>query len=365
MDKVQNNSAPIHIKRYGNEDLRLVKEFYERSYQGDLNRKIVAFRWMAENNPFIDQGNNYVLVLKDGKVVGYCGSMPMRFYLNGQPFMAIFGQEILVDPSVRKQGLATTLLREIKYSNCFWISLWFNENVLSILQKEGKLNIGYFRPLKKIFKIESLFRVELKERIKNRIIENILLKLARRYHRLRHEKKREKEQYDVEGVETFDSRYDEFFLRLAGKFKLISDRTSQTLIWKYIDIPHRQFRAFCVRKNGNLVGYIILGIEHQEHNIKKGIIADLLIDPEEVEGLKSLLRISDRFFIENGVDFSVCHVSSPIFRSVMRKQGYYEGKQVKCDCLLIYNEKLSPNPEIVKDINNWYFTYGDSDYTMW
>ena len=361
----QHDSSEIHIKRYENQDLDSVKEFYERSYQGDLGKKLEAFRWISENNPFRDPNNNYVLIFKSRELVGYFGIMPVRFYLNGQSFMAIYGHETLVDPSFRRQGLATALLNEIDHSGSFYIGLWYNENLLRVLQRVGWKSVGHFRPLRKIFKVENLLRLEIRKRINNRIIENVLIELARRYYGLKSEKKYEGEQYRVEAVKRFDGEYDGFFLRVTQNFKLISDRTSQTLNWKYIDIPHRQFHSFCVRKNRILVGYVVLGVEQQENNIKKGIIADLLIDPKENGALESLLEASGNVFIGEGVDFAVCQVSFPLFRTVMRAHGYHQGERGKCDCLLIYNEKYSLDPEVVKDINNWYFTYGDSDYTMW
>ena len=364
---LKKNTTSIQIKRYENEDLSLVKEFYERSYPGDLGRKIEAFRWITGNNPFRAPKNSCVLILNHGKVVGYCGIMPMKFYLNGQPFMAIFGQEILVDPSFRGQGLGSKLIRELKSSKYFWISLWFNENLLPILQKEGKLNIGYFRPLKKIFRMDNLLKLKAQEWMNHRIIENLLTRLAKRYNRykLNHEKKYEGDPYHIEPIVRFGSEHDDFFFRVVKHFRLISDRTSQTLNWKYIDIPHRRFYAFGVRKDKAMVGYIVIGVEQREQSIKRGLIADILIDPKESEAIGSLLKVSEDLFMREEVDFSVCQLSFPMFQKGMKARGYHNGKRAKCDCLLIANEKYTPDPEIVRDIHNWYFTYGDSDYCLW
>ncbi|HXX35424.1 MAG TPA: hypothetical protein VEM15_13200 [Thermodesulfobacteriota bacterium] len=54
-----------------------------------------------------------------------------------------------------------------------------------------------------------------------------------------------------------------------------------------------------------------------------------------------------------------------LWLEVMRAYSAYQGKSGKCGCSLIYSDKYSSDPKMVKEIDNWYFTYGDSDYTMW
>jgi len=360
----QHHSSHLTIKRYEAQEWSLVKGLHERSYQGDLERRMKAFRWITEHNPF-GHNINCIMLFKDGELIGYSGMMPMRFYFDGEPFTAIFTQETLINPLFRGQGFTAAFVKEERDLNSFLVSFWHNEKIVNMRLKAGWMNIGYFRPLKKIFKIDNLFRLKVRKWSTNKVVEDILLALARRYYRLRKAENYKREQYDVETIGRFDSEYDEFFLNVVKKFRVIFDRSSQTLNWKYIDIPHRRFHALCARKNHRIVGYIILAIEEQEYNIKKGIIADLLIDPDEVDALICLSGMSEQFFVEKGVDFSICLVPLPISRSVMMGQGYFQAKQMECDSLLIYNEKVSPNPGIVKDINNWYFTYGDSDFMMW
>jgi hypothetical protein len=53
-----------------------------------------------------------------------------------------------------------------------------------------------------------------------------------------------------------------------------------------------------------MVGYIVTGVEQRENDIKRGLIADLLIDPKESEALESPLEASENAFIGEGVDFA-------------------------------------------------------------
>jgi len=150
----------ISIRRFTFQDFDAVQEFYSRAIEGDIDRRIEAFRWIQMHNPFHnpfkDVNNNYLLGFSNDKLIGYSGIMRVRFYHFGRPFYALFSQETLVDPSYRRHGLATKLLAEVNRSDSFLVSLWHNERILALLGKKGWINIGSFRPLKKIHKLESL-----------------------------------------------------------------------------------------------------------------------------------------------------------------------------------------------------------------
>jgi hypothetical protein len=78
-----------------------------------------------------------------------------------------------------------------------------------------------------------------------------------------------------------------------------------------------------------------------------------------------LAKKCDEIFLDHKVDFSVCLVQPESFRNVFKKCGYYQGKSKLTDSLWIYNEKKCTNSELVRKIENWYFTYGDSDGDSW
>jgi len=338
-----------------------VKEFYERSYQGDFGKKTEAFRWITGNNPFRDRNNNYILIFKNDRMAGYWGLMPIRFYFLGKAIEGVFSQEALIDPYCRREGIATKLLKEINQSGNFMISLWHNEKVLAILKKGGWVDVGNYQPLKKIYCLENLLKLKLK----NRLLREMITIFLESYYKMRGSKLKNGSHYSIEFTRKCSNEFDHFFMKVAPKLGILSDRTAVILNWKYIDVPYKEYLFLTARKNGRISGYIVLRIEEQDCKIRKGIIVDLLCDPDEPETLICLAKKCDEIFLENKVDFSVCLVKPNIFRDIFIKNGYFKAKSKDTDSIWIYNQHKSPNRELTKNINSWYFTYGDSDGDMW
>ena len=351
----------ISIRRYTNQDLDTVKEFFFKAFEGDIPRKIDAFSWIQTQNPFADRDNNYFLIFFNRKLVGYWGIMPMKCYHFGNPIQALFSHEALVDPTYRGRGLAAKLLREVNRSDRFLVSLWHNEKILSILEKEGWSNIGNFRPLRKIYKLENL----IESKLRSRFLQKPLIQFSTLWLKMRSSPKKTTIEYKIEFMNKCGAEFDNFFMRVAPKLGIVSDRTSATLNWKYRDIPHKKYTLLTAMREGHMCGYTVLRVENQEKTIRKGTIVDLLADPDEPEPLSCLIDRCEEIFLNNGVDFSVCQVSLPIFRNIFKEKGYSETKIRPTDSLYIYNDEMSPDRDSVRDIRNWYFTYGESDADMW
>jgi ribosomal protein S18 acetylase RimI-like enzyme len=351
----------ISIRKFTDEDSGSIYDFYTRAYNGNLSRKYEAFKWIQNQNPFYDPQNNYVLIFSEEKLAGYWGVMPIKLYYLGAPFFALFSQETLIDPFYRRQGLATKLLQEVNKSHHLLVSLWHNKKILAITKNNGWINIGFFRPLKKIYKLDNLLRIKLRNRFLSKLLSqpsNFLIKMKRG-------NKPASKSFKINQIRKCGKEFDDFFFRVAPKLGIISDRTSATLNWKYLDIPHKNYIFLEARKGNEIFGYTVLRIDNQGHNIKKGIIVDLLADPNEIQALVSMIQYCDGIFIKNNVDFATCQASLDIFRNVIKKQGFYEARLNYTSSLWIYNQKNSPNEEAIIAIKNWYFTYGESDGDMW
>jgi hypothetical protein len=350
----------ISIRRMNYEDLDIIKEFYKRAFQGDIEKKFQALKWICFNNPIKDQNNNYLLIFSNDKMVGYLGVMPTKIFHNGQPFLASFGQEILIDPQVRKQGLASKLLDEINKSDKPILGLWQNEKLISILQKDNWHNLGHFQPYIKIFNINNFLRLKFSKNI-SRMLSSVFSLYFRRKGNM---KTITSSNYEVEIVNRFGNEFDEFFYSVVSKQRLIADRTAALLNWKYVDIPNKKYTILAARKNKKLCAYLVLRFEDQEA-IKKGIIVDLLASPEEVKALDILIRKSSDIFTEFGADFSACLVIMPQIQKLLKKHGYMKTSKETCNCILAKNVEKFPDKAGITDKNWWYLTFGDSDGDMW
>ena len=349
----------LSIRTFKSNDIDIVSEFYERVFDGDVDRKMTAFKWIQAANLFGESERNYILIFVDGKLVGYWGIMPTLLYYCGHRIIGAFSQEALVDPTFRKQGIGTKLLEEVNRTANLMVSLWHNRAVLAIKKRGGWFNVGQYRPLKKIHRVRSILK------LRNPYVPKILGQILKSRFGADEFQKRIAPGYDLVFVDKCGNEFDHFFMDVSPRLGIMSDRTSKTLNWKYIDIPHKKYIFISAKKEMKLCGYAVLRIEEQYNQIRKGIIVDLLTDINEPEALVYLIKKSDEIFSQNNVDFSVCIVQPGIFRNVLKKNGYYEAQSKKTDSLWIYNENNSPDKEVIKNMSNWYFTYGDSDGDMW
>ncbi len=353
----------ISIRRFTSQDFDLVQEFYERAFDGDVQRKMSAFKWIQTRNPFADSERNYILIFSDEKLVGYFGLMPIRVYESGKPFMALFGQEVLIHPSHRGMGLAKKLLVEINLSNQLLIGLWLNEKILALIQGGGWSRIGHYGVLRKVYNVEALIKLK----VKNVYLRRLLTGGAKAWFRRGSSEDAENKGYAVEIMEKCGVEFDRFFSDVASRFGMICDRNSAVLNWRYLDIPYKKYTFLAARKNGKISGFAVLRIEDQigPIRIRKGIIVDILAHPDEPEAVEVLAKRSEQIFVKERVDFSVVLVLPEGFRAVFRKLGYRAVRGRRTDSLLINHENLIPNSGVVKDMRNWYLTFGDSDSDLW
>jgi hypothetical protein len=287
--------------------------------------------------------------------------MPVKFYFVGQPVPVLFSQEALVDPSYRGQGLSYKLVRELSGSNRFVTSLWHNDGVVKIQKGVGFSLVGNYKPLKKIYNFEKILSLRWKHPYLVKLINTFI----KGYFKRRPSHQENMSDYEVRFVQKCGKEYDTFFADVAPKLGILSDRTSEMLNWRYIDIPYKRYLFLEVRKKEILSGYFVLRIEEQPSGIRKGVIVDLLLDPDEPGALRCLLSKSEEIFSENKVDFSVCLVTPGSFRNIFKKAGYYEARSKKTDSLWICNEDKSPDRVLARDMKNWFITYGESDGDMW
>jgi len=350
----------MEIKTFSTTDLPRVFEFYAHAFGADLERKKQAFEWIQAGNPFLVPELNYVLMVDGDQLVGYWGRMPMQLYALGKPFLSVFSQEALVNPAYRGQGVASKLLAEVNGSEHLLVSLWHNEKIVSILRKGGWRRIDIFRPQKKIFKLDKLVR----RRIGVPLVRQVVTGAGAVYLRLKGLGRGPSRDYSIRTVSRFGPEYDDFFRSVASSLGIIADRGSATLNWKYIDIPHRSYSVLAATKESRLRGYVVYRIHEVEDGIRKATIVDLLADPRDPAALAALVATCDRAFREEQADFSVCQVSTPAFRRILARQGYYQGGNVDINSLWIHHGERCPEANL-ETLDRWYFTFGDSDGEMW
>ena len=128
----------------------------------------------------------------------------------------------------------------------------------------------------------------------------------------------ERTAWAVHQVESFDERIDRLWEEASRSFGFIPERNADFLNWRYCDPRAGRFTALLAEGGGRALGYAVLQVSHG-----RGYLADLLVLPERLDVLDSLLAEATGYFEEAGVPIVVAW--SPTrhsYNSVLHRHGF-------------------------------------------
>ncbi len=110
--------------------------------------------------------------------------------------------------------------------------------------------------------------------------------------------------------------------KLAGRFSLAVRRDSRYLNWKYAEPPHVRYTIALLRRGDEVEGYVVY--RHlREPQGRVTQIVDLVADPSDERGIKTLARWVDREARMDDSDKIRCYLMNAAFRRVLRRSGYF------------------------------------------
>jgi hypothetical protein len=163
---------------------------------------------------------------------------------------------------------------------------------------------------------------------------------------------------DVEPLRRFDTRFTDFWERIAPKFDLAVRRDAAYLNWKYIEPPHIRYSVVGLKRNDRFEGYAVF--RHMREPLGRiTVLVDFLVDPSDEAGLQALLRWVDAEARAADSDKIRCYATHAGFRRMMRRSGYF---QIRSSLMLTVKiNAIDLPPGFYKDTDGWHITLGDSD----
>jgi len=163
---------------------------------------------------------------------------------------------------------------------------------------------------------------------------------------------------EVEVVRRFDARVDRLWDRLSPRFTLAVRRDARYLNWKYAEPPHVRYTMALLRRGDEVEGYVVY--RHlREPQGRVTQIVDLMADPSDERGIKTLARWVDREARMDDSDKIRCYVTNAAFRRVLRRSGYFV---VKSGIDLTVKVNAVPVPKgFYESADEWHFTLGDGE----
>jgi hypothetical protein len=130
---------------------------------------------------------------------------------------------------------------------------------------------------------------------------------------------------ECEPIRRFDASFTALWERLAPKFDLSVRRDAPYLNWRYIEPPHVRYSVAALKRNGDTHGYAVYRHRHEPLG-RVTMLVDFLVDPDDVSGLKTLLRWVDRAARAEDTDKVRCYTTHDSFKRVLRRNGYFSVK---------------------------------------
>ena len=341
------------IDRFKPEDRRGVDMLYRRTLgadAADANR--LRWDWQHRRNPYNQTGQPGIWVAREGPtIVGHYPTLPVRVSLKGLEVDGAWGTDAMVAPERDQQGLGEALVRAWDRTSGAVLALGLNPQSREILDRlrfpESHAVPCLVKPLTR-----RAIRLPHWPMPINRLVSALMYPVVQVVSRSRPLRA------ECEPIRRFDISFTRLWERLAPKFDLAVRRDAPYLNWRYFEPPHVRYYAVALKRQGELEGYAVYRHRHEPLG-RVTILVDFLADPQDVSGLKTLLRWIDRVARAEDADKVRCCVMHGPFRRVLRRNGYF-GVKSNLEVTVKVNAVQVPR-SFYDDTDGWHITYGDSD----
>lgn len=318
---------------------------------------IQRYLWNYENSPYGKAHNWLAKEENSGRFVGSGTLFPRRIFLNGEPVFAAVAGDFAIDAEHRAYGPALRMQKVIQSSiedNGFGFIYGVpNSASEAIFLRIGYIEVGRLERYVKVLKSEY----KLKEYVKVPLVANLLSKIIDFKMRVLSKESifKKSANYEAGGLVKFDERFDDLWKRALNQFKVIGERSSKFLDWRYMQCPQFDFYIFALSDNKkNITGYIVYYIRE-----KICYVVDMLFS-DTTECLDNLIYE----FIRHARDKGICSISASYMgnSTIVNKLKEW-GFNLRDDYfkVVVYYPRISTFSNFISDKENWYFFAGDND----
>lgn len=314
---------------YRSGDETTILDLFQRTFGRRMDLKL--WQWYFIENPF---GHGIIKLLFDEeKLIGHYAVIPMDLNIGGVAIKAVLSMTTMTHPDYGGQGIFTFLAErtyETAAQNGFALVFGFpNKNSYHGFTK--KLNwhdLGQIKIFRAISKPSQPEYIGLK----------------------------------LEEISEFDSGANQLWENVGDNYGITVPRTKDFLNWRFFKNPNARYVKFVLKEDGGkILGYVVLKTYRPETGLVQGHIADILSFPHE-NIAEMLIEKSLSYFYEAGVrDVSCWLPENSLYGNVLKDFGASLEKTETNFGARIFGREPTISDSLVKDIDNWYLTMGNSD----
>lgn len=258
------------VREYREGDEQQILPMFHRSFY--VERSLARWSWEYRENPYGTLKISEAFT-GDGKLVAHYAGYPVRFHVEwdgGEPrkLPALQIGDTMTEPAFRHVGRGPTSLlgRTVRhYYPRFCegqVAFNFGFNTGNI-QRFSMSFVGARRLEDLPFHVLDLEKRPIPS--PNRILSQLA-------------------GYRVERITHFDARWDGFFRRVSGSYRLLVERDARYLEWRYARCPEPESFIYAVFRRRRLVGWSVF--RYKEGRLRWG---DALFDPRYPGAVRQLL----------------------------------------------------------------------------
>lgn len=341
------------IVRYHPTDRRGVDALVRRVFGHDAaSAADLRWQWQYVLNPNTPPEGPLILVAREGPtIVAQQASMPVTLQAAGREWRGGWATDLMVAPERRRQGIGEMLFRAFDRSVDAALGLGIAPASRPLMRK---LKWPYLDSVPCL--VKPLTRRALRQprwpMPLNRLVSAATLPAVRLVSRMR------PLAAQIEPVRHFDTRFTELWKRLATGFDLAVRRDAPYLNWKFVETPHVRYSLVALKRGETVGGYA--AYRHVREPLGRvTLLVDFLADPEDAEGLATLLRWVDREARAADSDKIRVFATHAVYRRRLRRSGYFTVKSA-LDLGVRLDPQLVPST-FYRDTSRWHVTAGDAD----
>ncbi len=320
----------------------------------------LTFFWKYRDCPF-SEAFNWLAQDQSGNFVGMASIFPRKFSLNGELLVAGVAGDFAVDKKHRAFGpalqLQKTALESIKENNISFIYSFPNKHSAQVMVRAGYVEIGRIERFVKLLKTEHKFKKYIRfpfiAKLTAKIID-LILKVTSSETQYNGKKMQD---FNVENLAFFDKRFDRLWEKCSKQFRVMGERTSDFLNWRYKQCPINNYEIFIVHKKGaeEIIGYIVYYVNNDIFHIidmlslDLGNFLDILIAKFIIYSRKESISL-----------ISIAYFGNNLIKEKLRKFGFY-AREKRRKVLFYKKKSLDPRDCMFANNENWYLLIGDED----
>ena len=309
-----------------------------------------------------------------GSIVGYLGSIPLLYRYGDRTLTAVTSHGLVVEPSYRAVAVSLVAAFYCQRSVDLYLVTTATPEVGRIaraFKSDALPQEDYDTVLFWVLQSNPFARTVMEKLRLNSVLANmgrmstsvaigIDTLLHRRWPR-QHSTQLAVSEISVSEIgDDFQSLWSE---KLTERPRLIADRSPASLRWHFeISGDRGSARVFCCRKDGELLGYIVIRDDPQPGSLRKSIVADMLAKQDDPEVLRTLLIAAYDHAKRGGSYILEVLGFPPSLRRVFLQGNPYHRKYPACP---FYYKAADPIlHKTLSDGMAWYASPFDGDTTL-